>query len=291
MPTVFVNGIQLHYLDEGEGEPLLLVHGLGSCSDDWEHQIPAFAHHFRVIAPSLRGFGDSDKPEGPYTISQFAQDMLALLDRLDIERAHLLGFSMGGAIAFHMALQAPGRLRTMVIVNSLPSFEMDHWSKHLWVITRIGMARLVGMPRMARFLSKRLFPEPHQRHLRRKMQERHALNDKEAYLAALSSVKGWTAAERLGEIEVPTLVIASEHDYVAVDEKAAYVEQMPDARLAVVQDSRHATHFDQADVFNRLVLDFLLAHKEQEPRAFDYRSLWRWLKPLRRRRDSADAPQ
>jgi len=131
--------LKLHYQQHGRGEPLVLLHGLGSSSYDWEFQVPAFSKYYRVIAPCLRGFGDSDKPPGPYSISQYAHDVIDLLDHLGIARCHVLGFSMGGAIAFQMAVDQPERLHSLIVVNSQPSFELDHWRKHLMVITRIGM--------------------------------------------------------------------------------------------------------------------------------------------------------
>mgnify|MGYP003694486091 CR=1 FL=1 len=161
--------LNLHYLQHGQGDPILLLHGLGSSSYDWEFQVPAFSKHFRVIAPCLRGFGDSDKPPGPYSIDLFAKDMIALLDHLGIERCHVMGFSMGGAIAFQMAIDQPQRLSSLIVVNSQPSFELDHWRAHLMVITRIGMASVLGLERMTRYVAKRLFPRPDQAALRQRM--------------------------------------------------------------------------------------------------------------------------
>ena len=251
--------LTLHYQQHGRGEVLLLLHGLGSSSHDWEFQVPEFSEHFRVVAPCLRGFGDSDKPAGPYSIAQYASDVVALLDHLGIERCHVLGFSMGGAIAFQLAVDRPDRVNSLIVVNSQPSFELDHWRKHLMVITRVGMASVLGMERMTRYVAKRLFPLPEQKHLRDRMIERQVKNQKASYLAALQALAGWSVKDRLHELSAPTLVIAGEHDYSPLEEKRRYVKLIPDARLEVIKGTRHGTLFERPGEVNRSVLDFLLA--------------------------------
>ena len=94
MPTAHVNGVEIFFDVQGDGEPLVMLHGLGSSSQDWEHQVPAFAARYRVMTPDLRGFGRSAKPRGPYSITQYSADVRALLNVLGISRCHLLGLSM-----------------------------------------------------------------------------------------------------------------------------------------------------------------------------------------------------
>ena len=260
MPHFKVNGIDLYCELAGSGEPLLLLHGLGSSSLDWDEQIGVYSERFQVIAPDLRGFGRSSKPPGPYSIRLFGEDISALLDAMSIPSCHVLGYSMGGAIALQMATHPQQRFSSMVLVNTLASFEVDHWRKQMFVLVRIAMAKFVGMERMARFGAKRLFPEPHQGHLRRRMVERHRHNTPHAYLAALHALKGWTVKDLLPRINVPTLVVAADSDYSPVEEKADFAAAMPDAQLEIVHGSRHGTPFDQSEKFNRLVMDFLIDH-------------------------------
>jgi 3-oxoadipate enol-lactonase len=262
MSFVQIQGVKLHYQQHGRGEPLLLLHGLGSSSHDWEFQVPDFARHFQVIAPCLRGFGDSDKPPGPYSIRQYADDVLALMDHLGVEHTHVLGFSMGGAIAFQMAVDQPRRLDSLIVVNSQPSFELDHWRKHLMVITRIGMASVLGMERMTRYVAKRLFPYPEQQALRDRMLERHAKNHKASYLAALQALAGWSVKDKLSALTTRTLVIAGEYDYSPLEEKKTFVGLMPNAHLEIIRDSRHGTLFEKPVEVNRAVLEFLLSRDE-----------------------------
>ena len=93
-------GCNLHYEEYGHGAPLLLVHGLGSSTLDWEKQIPALSAHYRVIVPDVRGHGRSDKPRERYSIAGFSADMIALMEHLNLGPTHYVGLSMGGMIGF-----------------------------------------------------------------------------------------------------------------------------------------------------------------------------------------------
>ncbi len=247
----------MHYIEAGSGEPLVLLHGLGSSCQDWEYQIPEFSRRYRVIAPSLRGFGETEIPDGPHSVKTWSEDVVALIRHLDVGPVHLLGFSMGGAISFQLAVDHPQMLRKLVIVNSQPSFALDHWTKHMMVLTRIAMARAVGMSRLARFVAKRMFPDPEQAGTRARMIARHSTNDRASYIAAVNALAGWSVEDRLGSLTTPTLIVAADNDFTPVDEKRAFASEMPDAQVVQVDNSRHITHIDQADVLNALVMEFL----------------------------------
>ncbi|MEL7448751.1 MAG: alpha/beta hydrolase [Pseudomonadota bacterium] len=257
MPFVTVNDIRMHYVEAGSGEPLVVLHGLGSCAEDWEEQVARFDGSYRVIVPDLRGFGLTDKADGPYSVAGFAADVSGLLAQLGVERFNLLGFSMGGAVAFQLALNAPDAVQSLIIVNSLPSFELDSPKKRFMVASRMMMARLLGMERVVKILSARVLPEPHQREAREELIERHKTNSTACYLAAIRALAGWSIRPRLGELRMPVLVVASDQDYTDVAEKEATVAALPDARLAVIRDSRHVVYVDQPEAFTRAVLEFL----------------------------------
>ena len=257
MPQAEINGIQMFWLDEGSGSPLVLLHGLGSSSQDWEYQVPELSRHYRVIAPCLRGFGRSEKPHGAHSVKTWSEDVVALLNYLDLGAVHLLGFSMGGAISFQTAADHPQLLRSLTILNSQPSFELDHGSKHLMVLSRIGMAHTLGMPRMARFVARRMFPHPEQSDLQAQMIARHSTNDRASYVAAVNALAGWTVADEIHRIQHPTLVLAADRDFTPLSEKQAYVSRMPNAQLVEIPNSRHVSHVDQAEFVNASVLEFL----------------------------------
>jgi pimeloyl-ACP methyl ester carboxylesterase len=164
---------------------------------------------------------------------------------------------MGGAVAFQIAVDRQDRLRSLMILNSQPSFELDHWRKNLMVLTRVGMARFAGMPRLARYVAKRMFPRPDQLDLRQRMIDRHSKNDRDSYLNAVYALAGWSVQDRVGQITVPTLILAADQDYTPMVEKEAYFKLLPNARLAVIENSRHVSHIDQPAALNRTVLEFL----------------------------------
>jgi 3-oxoadipate enol-lactonase len=257
------DGCQLHYEDYGHGEPLL-VHGLGSSTRDWEYQIPVLAQHYRVIALDVRGHGRSDKPRGAYRIADFAADVAALIEYLQLPPVHLVGISMGGMISFQLGVDRPELLRSLTIVNSGPEVRARSARDWLEIGKRWTLSRLLSLETIAKTLAKLLFPRPEQAELRRKVEERWPQNDKRAYLASLDAIIGWGVRERLERITCPTLVISADRDYTPVERKREYVAEMPDARLLVIENSRHATPLDQPERFNSALLAFLgeTANKE-----------------------------
>lgn len=258
MPEFNSGGLTFHYEDEGQGgTPLVLLHGLGSSARDWEHQIPAFAATRRVIAPDLRGFGRSAQPPGPYTPNTHAADVRALLQQLELEQVDMLGYSLGGAAALQFALDAPQRLRRLILLNSDADFTFRSIGRLAGFWLRKGLIRLAGPTLLAKVIAKKLFPYPDQASLRATLSERFSENTRTAYLAALNGLAGWSAVARLHEIDCPVLVIAAAHDYVSPTRQASYVARMPRAELEVIEGSRHGTPFDARDRLNALVLDFL----------------------------------
>jgi 3-oxoadipate enol-lactonase len=256
MPTFEHAGATLHYTVSGEGSPLVLMHGFGSSEIDWELQRQAFEPHYRVITPDLRGFGGSDR-EGPFSVEQFADDFHALLNHLKIERFSLLGYSLGGAVSFEFAVNAPERIEKFILVNTWPSFRTTTWKKKKELWMRKMVVRLTGMEKMAKVLGKRLFPEEGQELLRSTFEERYAKNDKAVYMALLKAIPTWSVRDRVDVLTMPTLVVGAEFDYTPFSEKEAYAAELPNAELVKIMGSRHGTPFDRAEEFNGLVLDFL----------------------------------
>jgi len=257
MPTLRTNGIDLSYETRGQGEAVLFLHGLGSRSEDWQLQVPAFAANYEVVTADMRGHGRSSKPPGPTSVPMMADDVLGLLDTLGIASAHVVGLSMGGMIAFQLAADHPERVRSLVIVNSGPELVAHSLADRLRIWQRLLLARLFNPERTASFLGPRLFPKPEQAQLREMFIAQWAQNDPQAYRAAMRALVGWSVLDRVSRIACPTLVISGDRDYTPPATKAAYVAMMPNARLVVLADSGHATPIDQAGRFNDCVLAFL----------------------------------
>ena len=257
MPRLRIGDIALYYDITGKGQSILLIHGLGSGARDWEMQVPFLSQSFQVVTVDVRGHGQSDKPPGPYSIPLFAADTIELIRSLDIAPVHVIGISMGGMIAFQVAVDAPEMVKSLVIVNSGPEFVLRSPRDIIRGLQRLLIVRLFGMRKMGEALSKRLFPKEEHRELRRLFVERWAENDRQAYINSMRAIVGWSVADRLGEIDCPTLVIAADQDYTPVSLKEAYVAKMPQAELVVIADSRHATPVEHPEKFNEVLMEFL----------------------------------
>ncbi len=269
MPQITVRDVNLYYEEYGQGEPLLLLHGLGSSTRDWQPQIEAFKQDFRVIAVDIRGHGKSSKPPAPYSIQQFADDITGLMTALDIEAAHVIGWSMGGGIAFQMAVSNPERLRTLTIVNSSPEVVSRTPRQRLQIMMRFFIVRLLGMRKMGEVLAKRLFIKPEHENLRATFIERWAENDKRAYLASMQAMVNWSVMDKIQSIKVPTHIIGAEHDYTPVAYKQAYAASIPGAKVTIIPDTRHALPTENPEAFNKAVQDYLAQHTAQEQKKAD----------------------
>lgn len=257
MPKLSVNNIQLHYEMTSHGQPILFIHGLGSSARDWEYQVSFFSEHYRVITFDLRGHGQSQKPPGPYSMSLFASDTAKLIKLLGIAPVHVVGISLGGMIAFQLAVDHPELIKSLVIANAwtevVPRTLKDYWN----IFMRFTVTRLFGMRKTGEVLSKRLFPKEEQAELKRLFIEHWAENDKQSYLDTLHAIIGWSVMDHIHEINLPTLILTAEYDYTPISDKEAVVAKMPQAELVVIPNSRHATPVDSPQEFNSAVISFL----------------------------------
>lgn len=255
MPEIDLDGQRLYYQTFGAGEPLVLIHGLGSSGDDWAFQIAPLASRHLLVVPDLRGSGRSSAPRGPYSIGQFAEDLWRLLDALNLRRVHLLGFSLGGAVAMEMALQRPDAVDRVMTINTLPSYRADSWRKRYAVYGQMTMLRLLGPARLSSTVANRLFPQPHQAPLRARVLEVLAKVPRRPYLATAFALARWCSLERLHQLRAPLLMLAAEHDYTPLAEKQAYARRLG-AQFAVIRGSRHGTPFDSIKACNACALAF-----------------------------------
>lgn len=259
MPLLKVHDVQLHYELEGDAnnEVILFLHGLGSSTRDWEAQLPHFRSRYRLLAIDMRGHGRSDKPAGPYSMKQFARDVIGVLDALKIDRVHVVGLSMGGMIAFQLAVDYPQRLQSMTIINSGPAVVVRTFKDRIGVWMRFGIVRLLGMRKMGETLAKRLFVDADQEALRQTFIQRWSENDPRAYLDAMRAIVGWSVADHIGRLKIPTLIVAADQDYTPVAAKEAYIAQMPNATLKIIENARHAVAAERPEALNKVVDEFI----------------------------------
>ena len=222
--------VDLHYEEAGEGETLILLHGNGEDGTYFEHQIDAFASRFRVIALDTRGHGRSPRGEAPFTIRQFADDLLAFMDERGIERAHLLGFSDGGNIALVFALAHPERVGKLVLNGA----NLDAGG----VKPSVQLPIVMGY-RMASFFGR--WSEQARRN---------------AEMLGLMVNDPNIAPEELTALSVPTLVVAGTRDMIKEEHTRLIAGSIPGAQLTFVEGDHFAAR-KNPQKFNEVVEGFL----------------------------------
>jgi 3-oxoadipate enol-lactonase len=250
-------GVRIAWESSGTGDPVLLLHGLGGGLVDWEPQIGPLSARYRVIRLDVRGHGSSDKPKGRYEVEEFTSDALAVLRAAGVERAHIVGLSMGGMIALQMALDAPAAVRSLVLANTGPEVKGENAAEKLALWQRRFLTRFLSMEKFAAILATRLFPGPGQEEMQEKFRRRWAANDPRAYRESYLALLRWTVADRIHAVREPALVIHSEFDYTSLERKKRWADKLPNARIATIAGGRHAVSMDKAADFNRVVLEFL----------------------------------
>ncbi len=260
MPIHSHAGVPLHYLLRGRGPATLMIHGLGSSGADWALQVPALESRLRLIVPDLPGSGHSGTMRGECSIRALAAALWSLLDGLDAPTANIVGFSLGGAVALEMALQRPGCVPRLVLINALASYRIDSCRKWLEARVPFALIRVFGLQRTAGLMAARLFPHPWQRAMRERAVAVIGAVPVDAYRAAAVALERWSATDRLGALRSRTLIIASDLDYTPLAEKRDLAAALG-ASLIVVRGARHGAPFDSTAVTNAS----LLAHFCDQP--------------------------
>lgn len=259
MTLARVGDIDMYYEEAGHGPPLVLLHGLGNCAEDWEFQVPAFSRHHRVIVPELRGFGRSQAGVGVTSVARMAADLAGLLQQLGVESLDLLGYSMGGAVAQQFALDHPGRVRRLVIANSMPTFQPRTLRQRFEIFYRMVVIHLLGPRRLAEIAALRMYPEEHHALLREKVIERSRYNHTRSYVRALRALTRWSAMDRLDELRMPVLVLAAEHDYFPREDSVRFAHALPKGRFECFDGMHHGLPMEAPAAFNHAVERFLHA--------------------------------
>lgn len=262
MPYADIDAGRLYYEDHGSGEPLLCIQGLGMDVSGWRPQIPAFARQFRVIAFDNRDVGRSFYAHEGYDIARLAADALALTGALGLQSFHVLGSSMGGAIAQELALAAPERVLSLTLAVSYAGHGRL-WRERTQLLAagaehQSDEARARAM--MALTLSERSYEElgeqvgamvqmvlayPHRQR-------------REGFVRQLAATNSHDARERLGALRMPVHVIGAEQDvFVPVWKSRELAGLIPGARLSVIPGAAHAANLEASAEYNRLVLEFL----------------------------------
>ena len=261
MPRVRANGVELRVEELGEGPPLLLIMGLGASLETWVAQRDAFAARRRVILFDNRGAGESAVPPPPWTVVDMAADAVGVLDALGIDRADVLGVSMGGMIAQEMAIRWPDRVDRLVIALS---FGRPDPIRSAFLLFR-RWARLQGadlvqesVAHLPWLVSPRVLNDGDRLERLLAVVGAMPMMLPESYSHQIDAILEHDTVSRLHHVRAPTLVLAAAEDVltpVAFSEEIAAA--IPDARLVVLPHGGHAVQIEDPDAFNTAVLEFL----------------------------------
>lgn len=262
MPFVQLAEGELHYQLDGplDAPVLVLSNSLGTDLHMWDIQIPAFTEHFRVVRFDTRGHGKSLVTKGPYTIEQLGHDVIALLDALQIQRAHFCGLSMGGLIGQWLGIHAGDRLQRLVVCNTAAKIGTpDVWNPRIERVLRDGPAAMVALrdASIARwFTADFAAANPHQA---RQITDMLAATSHEGYAANCAAVRDADFREQLASIKVPTLVIAGTEDAVTPPAGGHFIQHHVKGAEYAEFYAAHLSNVQAGADFSHRVLTFLLA--------------------------------
>ena len=261
MPNLQLRDMIMYYEEAGSGEPLVLIMGLGGDLQGWALQVPTLAKHFRVITFDNRGAGRSSAPDRPYNIAGMADDVAGLMDHLKIEKAHILGFSMGGYIAQEFALKYAARVDKLILLATAAA--IDGYGRNIvsgWInVRRSNMSREQVARLQATWLySPDLLDDEarFERSIQNSLANPYAQQD-HAFIRQGQAVLGFDAAGRIGKIQTSTLVVAAKDDILVPPRNAEKLATLlPKATLKVL-DGAHLGCMEYPNEYNAAFLEFL----------------------------------
>jgi pimeloyl-ACP methyl ester carboxylesterase len=260
MPVRRVNGVDLHYVQQGAGDDVLLLCGLGDDISAWNGQTGPFGERYRVTVVDNRGVGRSSLPDGEFGVADMAADAAALCDAIGVGPAHVMGFSMGGAIAQELAIARPDLTRSLVIVGSWAHSDRlfrtfiessayfagiaDDERKFLMYFLASTYSRAVFEDGRVDAFCDAMLNNPHPQ-------------STEAFQRTARAILDHDTRDRLGTIAVPTLVLYGEEDVICPPRHSREIARLiPGARLMGMPEQAHQPFQEDPAAFNRAVLAF-----------------------------------
>jgi pimeloyl-ACP methyl ester carboxylesterase len=227
MPIIKCNDINVYYEEHGEGEPLLFLNGLSSDIPKKMAFISAAKKYFKIIIPDIRGVGLTDKPEAPYSISQFADDAFALLEHLAVKKINVAGFSMGGTIAITMALTRPELVNRLILVSTKPAWRrpstLSAEAERIFHTTDVSEQLLIDLFNV-------LYGPAYRKRVSAISYVKERLSDKNpqplhGYLNQLRACEGFDMYDRIAEIFHPTLIVTGKNDILITPDNSVWLHE------------------------------------------------------------------
>lgn len=266
-----IEGHRSAYIDVGQGPPLMLIHGFGGSMWNWEHQVYALSTRHRVIIMDLLGSGLSDKPALAYTPARMSQFFSAFMNALGVERATLIGNSMGAGLAMAMALDHPDRVARLILIAGFPpdpyqSIASPRYRRFLDHRPPLWLG-VIGNRLAGRGVTRAMLEEIIHDHslitplvIERSFRNRQISGFLPPLYSLLDHIQDWTTTygRRLHEITVPTLVLWGTHDRVLPYHVGEELHRLiPQSHLHAIPETGHMPHWEKPARVNRLILEFL----------------------------------
>jgi 3-oxoadipate enol-lactonase len=240
-----------HTLEGPDGAPVIVFsNSLGTTGAMWDEQAAALSDRFRVLRYDTRGHGETSAPPGPYTVGDLAGDVLALLDRLELERVTFCGLSIGGMTGMWLGVHAPERIERLVICSTgmqLPPPEM--WTERAALVREKGMGEVIEAT-----IDRWFTPAFRERtpYVVARIREIFLATDPEGYAGCCEALSEFDMRGQLGAVTAPTLVIAGEDDTVGTPERAAAIaDEIEGSRVVILPNARHLAAVEAADAVTR----------------------------------------
>ena len=266
MPLAKVGDINLSYNVRGDGQPLILIAGFATAQNAWFPLLRAFSKHYRVVTFDNRGIGGSDKPTGPYSTKMMASDTIALMNHLGIDRAHILGGSMGGMIAQHIAIDHPQRVDKMILFSTSAGgqllrdmlFDLAEAATPNWNRSKSDLAG-ADLRKLTAAIASRSFNQPFNRlvivPLAKLMLK---LDTSKVPAGQIDAMMAHNVLDRLHLIKAPTLVLTGNKDRLMPPQSSKVLaSRIKGAKLVVIDGGSHALAEGMSGRFNKEVLGFL----------------------------------
>ena len=266
---VHVNGLKFHVQTFGSGVPVIMIMGLGAPGDKWKHNYELLSRWFWCIVPDNRGAGLSDKPEvESYTTEQMADDIIGIMDALDIKKAHVIGVSMGGAIAQQVALKAPKRVISLILTSTFASVS-PAFKKALNLICDLKEdTDPAVLKRLNLWMTYGQYTQIHHPEKIEKSIEEDAAYPYPmpvyAYKAQCEACLSHNTADRLHELKMPVLIAAGAKDlFMNIEKTMELVHGIPQAEFYLAPEGGHVHQWEYPGPYDSVVVGFLMKHTEE----------------------------
>jgi pimeloyl-ACP methyl ester carboxylesterase len=259
MPFAKVNGVKIYYEVHGEGEPVIFGNGVFSNTLGWVYQHPVISKHYQVILYDMRGQGQSEKPESPYSFDIHAEDQKALLDHLNVSEVHHVGISYGAELGLVFALKYPEMLKSLVCCSAVSYigpqlYIMAQLWRHVCILADPELFYNATVPlNFAETFIKE------QQSLLEKAKLRYTQLEYPALVRLMDAFLELDISDELSKISTPTCVITGEKDILKpADPYSTLIhDNLPNSEMVVIPDAGHAVTFEKPEEFNSIVLEFL----------------------------------